>query len=61
MGAVGDAHQGFTGLSPFATWSIDFTANGNPNANAWLTLSDITAVQLTFAGQLLGQVSAGTS
>jgi hypothetical protein len=59
VGAVGDANQGFTGLSPFATWSIDFTANGNPNANAWLTLSEITAVELTFTGQLLGQISAG--
>jgi hypothetical protein len=61
VGAVGDASQGFTGLSPFATWSIDFTANGNPNANAWLTLSEITAVELTFTGQLLGQISAGKS
>ncbi len=51
QGTIGDATQGFTGLSPFATWSIDFTST----TNAWLTLSQVTSVALTFSGQLLGQ------
>jgi hypothetical protein len=49
-GTIGDATQGFTGLSPFATWSIDFT----PSENSWLDLTQVLSVELTFTGQLLG-------
>ncbi len=49
-GTIGDTTQGFTGLSPFATWSIDFT----PSENSWLDLTQVQSVQLTFSGHLLG-------
>jgi hypothetical protein len=50
-GTVGDATQGFAGLSPFAMWKFDFT----PSA-AWLTpalRAQVTGIELTFSGQLL--------
>ena len=56
-GTVGDAKQGFTGLSPFATWAIDFTSA----ANGWLALGQVTSVELTFSGQLLGSSSTSSS
>lgn len=52
-GDVGDATQGFAGLSPFATWRLDFTP---ATTAAWLTpalRAQVTGVQLTFSGQLL--------
>lgn len=38
--------QGFPGLSPFTVWTIDFTQQ----ANAWIDLSTIRTVRLTFTG-----------
>lgn len=52
-GDIGDSTQGFSGLSPFATWRLDFTA---ATTAAWLTpalRAQVTGVQLTFSGQLL--------
>jgi hypothetical protein len=53
-GTIGDVTQGFTGLSPFATWILDFS---DP-ANSWLDLSTLSSVELVFAGQLLGSNAA---
>lgn len=53
-GTIGDPAQGFTGLSPFATWTIDFS----PSTNGWLDLAQVTSVQLTFGGTLLGPNAA---
>jgi hypothetical protein len=50
-GEIGDTKQGFTGLSPFAMWKLDFD---NPD-NHWLDLSALTGVTLTFSGYLLGK------
>lgn len=49
-GAIGDPAQGFTGLSPFATWTIDFSLS----TNSWLDITQVTSVELTFTGTLLG-------
>lgn len=51
-GTIGSPAQGFSGLSPFAGWLLDFTAA----SNAWLTpqLGQLTGVTLTFGGYALG-------
>lgn len=53
-GTIGDPVQGYSGLSPFTTWLIDFA---QPN-NSWLDRSTITGVTLTFTGKLLGRSSS---
>ena len=50
-GDIGDTKQGFTGLSPFAMWKLDFDYSDNH----WLDLSALTGVTLTFSGYLLGK------
>ena len=50
-GEIGDTKQGFTGLSPFAMWKLDFDYPDNH----WLDLSSLTGVTLTFSGYLLGK------
>jgi hypothetical protein len=52
-GTIGDPNQGFTGLSPFAAWLIDFSSA----PNSWLDLSQVTGVTLTFTGYLLGSTT----
>ena len=57
-GLIGDAQQGFPGLSPFAMWEISFAAPGNE----WLDVSVIRSVQLDIAGTfLLGQAPTASS
>ena len=50
-GLIGEAEQGFAGLSPFASWTLDFSSS----ANDWLDLSTITSVELTFTGSFIAR------
>lgn len=52
-GTIGATAQGFNGLSPFATWILDFSAT----MNKWLDLTRVTGVTLTFSGYALGPQS----
>ncbi len=49
-GVLGDERQGYSGLSPFSVWVIDFSLPGNEH----LDLSKLDTVELAFSGQLLG-------
>ncbi len=47
-GRIGD--DDFVGLSPFATWTLDFAFDGND----WLDLAGLKSVQLVFRGSYYG-------
>ncbi len=49
-GLIGDRDQGYTGLSPFTFWTINFDLQGNE----WLDLTIIKRVKLTFSGTFVG-------
>jgi hypothetical protein len=50
VGTLGGSDQGYTGLSPFATWMIKFDLPGNEA----LQFNDIEKVELCFSGKMLG-------
>ncbi len=51
-GVIGDPDQGYTGLSPLTTWTLNFDLEGNN----WLfdTLDTIKSVNLKFTGTCVG-------
>jgi hypothetical protein len=49
-GNLGEADQGYIGLSPFTQWRLDFGLKGND----WLDLKTIKSIELTFEGRMLG-------
>ncbi|GAB6043719.1 hypothetical protein [Endothiovibrio diazotrophicus] len=49
-GVFGESGQGYSGLSPFSSWKIDFDLKGNE----WLDLKRIRRVEITFHGRFLG-------
>jgi hypothetical protein len=57
-GLIGSTDEGFTGLSPFATWTLNFDHPGNnfddPQKENYLDLKLIQSVDITFTGTYLG-------
>jgi hypothetical protein len=57
-GQIGSTEEGYTGLSPFATWTLNFDHLGNnfddPNKENYLDLKLIQSVVINFSGIFLG-------